>query len=397
MDKPAFEGGKPVRDSFLPFSQPFIGDKEIDEVTKVMKSGWLTIGPTTKEFEEKFKAYVGAKAAVPTNSCTGAMHTSLLALGIKHGDEVITSTLTYTATAHVIAYTGAKPVLVDIDPRTYNLNVELVRKKITKNTKAIIPVHYAGQPCDMKEIDQIAQEHKLRIVEDAAHAIGAEHDGKKIGGLGNPTCFSFYPIKNMTAAEGGMMTTNDENLAEKIRKLTFFGIDRSTWKRYGKGGQWYYEVQDLGYRYNMTDIQAAIGKTQLDKLDEFNKKRREFAKYLTSRFSKLKEIQTPAEKDGRVHCWHLYPIVIKPDLLTIDRNKFIEALATENIGTSVHFIPVHKHPYYQRTYGYTDEDFPVANKIFEGLLSLPLYPKMSQQDLEDVAIAVEKIVQYYRK
>ena len=397
MNKPALYGGKPVRDSFLPFAQPLIGDKEIEEVTKVMRSGWLTQGPTTKEFEEKFKAYVGAKAAVPTNSCTGAMHTSLLALGIKHGDEVITSTLTYTATAHVIAYTGAKPVLVDIDPQTYNLNVELVREKITEKTKAVIPVHYAGQPCDIKEIEEIAKEHDLRIVEDAAHAVGAEYGGKKIGGRGNPTCFSFYPIKNMTAAEGGMMTTNDENLAEKARKFAYFGIDRAAWKRYGKGGQWYYEVQDLGYRYYMTDIQAAIGKVQLEKLDEFNKKRREYAKYLTSRLGKLREVKTPTEKEGRVHCWHLYPIVINTDLLTIDRNKFVEALAAENIGTSVHFIPIHKHPYYQKTYGYNDNDFPVANKIFDGLLSLPLYPKMSQSDIDDVATAVEKVVQYYRK
>lgn len=397
MDNLALEGGKPIRTSFLPFAQPSIGDKEIEEVSKVMRSGWLTQGPTTKEFEEKFKTYVNAKAAVATNSCTGAMHTSLLALGIKHGDEVITSTLTYIATAHVIAYTGAKPVLVDIDSETYNLNVDLIREKITKNTKAIIPVHYAGQPCDMKEIEEITEEHNLRIVEDAAHAIGAEYAGKKIGGLGNPCCFSFYPIKNMTAAEGGMMTTDDENFAEKVRKLAYFGIEKATWKRYGKGAQWYYEVQDLGYRYYMTDIQAAIGKVQLGKLDEFNKKRREYADYLTSRLSMLKEIQTPSEKEGRVHCWHLYPIVVNTDLLTIDRNKFIEALAAENIGTSVHFIPIHKHPYYKRTYGYNDNDFPVANKVFDGLLSLPLYPKMSRNDLEDVVIAVEKIVQFYRR
>jgi len=395
MDKPALEGGKPIRDSFLPFDLPSIDDNEIDEVSKVMRSGWLTQGPNTKEFEEKFKKYVNAKAAVATNSCTGAMHASLLAFGIKPGDEVITTTLTYTATAHVIAYTGAKPVLVDIDSETYNLNVDLVREKITKNTKAIIPVHYGGQPCDMKEIEEIADEHDLRIVEDAAHAIGAEYGGKKIGGLGNPTCFSFYPTKNMTAAEGGMMTTNDENFAEKVRRLVYFGIDKDSWKRYGKGGQWYYEVQDLGYRYYMTDIQAAIGKIQLGKLDNFNKKRREYAKFLTSRLSKLKEIQTPVEKEGRLHCWHLYPILVNTDLLTIDRNKFIEALAAENIGTSVHFIPIHKHPYYKRTYGFNDSDYPTANKVFDGLLSLPLYPKMSSNDLEDVVTAIEKIVQYY--
>ncbi len=397
MEKPALEDGKPVRDSFLPFAQPLIGDEEIEEVSKVLRSGWLTIGPKTQEFEENFKNYINAKNAVALNSCTGGLHASLLALGIKNGDQVITSTLTHTATAHVIAYVGAKPILADIEPVTYNIDVNDVRKKITKNTKAIIPVHYAGQPCDMHEIQKLAEEYDLAIVEDAAHAIGAEYDGKKIGSLGNPTSFSFYPMKNMTAAEGGMVTANDDKLAEKIRKLSYFGIDRATWKRYGKEGQWYYEVQYLGYRYYMTDIQAAIGLVQLKKLDGFNKKRREYAEYLTSRLSKLEEIQTPVEKEGRKHCWHLYPIVLNTDLLKIDRNKFIEALAAENIGTSVHFIPIHKHPYYTRTYGYNDNDFPIANKVYNGLVSLPLYPKMAKADLEDVATAVEKIVSYYRK
>jgi len=396
MERPALEIGKPVRDSFLPFAQPFIGDEEIEEVSKVLRSGWLTIGPKVKEFEENFKNYINSKCAVALNSCTGGLHASLLALGIKK-DEVVTSTLTYTATAHVIAYVGAKPILVDIDPVTYNIDVNDIRRKITKNTKAIIPVHYAGQPCDMHEIQKIADENGLAIVEDAAHAVGAEYHGKKIGNLGNPTSFSFYPIKNMTAAEGGMVTTSDDKLAERIRKLSYFGIDRSVWNRYGKGGSWYYEVQELGYRYYMTDVQAAIGLIQLKRLEEFIRKRTEYARYLTSRLSKLDAIQTPREKDGRKHCWHLYPIVLNKHFLKIDRDTFIEALRAENIGASVHFIPIHKQPYYKRTYGYDDADFPVANTVFDGLISLPLYPKMTKEDLEDVATAVEKVVEYYRK
>ena len=404
MEKLVLKGGKPVRNSFLPYGQPLIGEEEIEEVSNVIRSGWLSKGPKTKKFEENFKNYIKSNFAVAVNSCTGGMHASLLALGIKHGDEVITSTLTFVATANVIAYVGAKPVLVDIDPITYNMDVNDIRKKITKKTRAVIPVHFAGQPCDMHEIQQIAEEHDLVIVEDAAHAIGAEYHGKKIGSLGNLTSFSFYPTKNMTAGEGGMVTTNDYKLAEKVRKLSFFGIDRPSWERYetakqsnGKEPYWYYEVQELGYRYYMTDIQAAIGLVQLKKVEEFNKVRREYARYLSSALSRLNEIQVPVEKEGRRHCWHLYPIVINTDLLKIDRNKFVEALAAENIGTGVHFIPIHKQPYYQRTYGYNDADFPIANEVCSSIISLPLYPKMTRADLVDVVRAVHKVVEYYGK
>ncbi len=404
MEKLVLDGGKPVRNSFLPYAEPLIGNEEILEVSNVIRSGWLSRGPKTTEFEENFKNYIKSDFAVAVNSCTAGMHASLLALGIKYGDEVITSTFTFVATAHVIAYTGAKPVLVDINPLTYNMDINDLRRKITDKTKAIMPVHFAGQPCDMREIQEIAKEHDLAIVEDAAHAAGAEYDGKKIGSLGNLTCFSFYPTKNMTAAEGGMVTTNDNKLAKKIRKLSFYGIDRSPWERYeegwehgGKRSQWYYDAQELGYRYYMIDIQAAIGLMQLKKLDEFNRVRREYAKYLSSALSKLNEIRVPLEKEGRKHCWHLFPIVINTDLLRIDRNKFIKVLAAENIGAGVHFIPVHKHRYYQRCYGYNDTDFPVANRIFNGIVSLPLYPKMTRADLEAVVTAVHKVVERYRK
>jgi len=397
VQKPKIEGGEPVRDEFLPFAQPWITEEEIEKVSEVLRSGWLTSGPNVSEFEKKFGGYVGAKCSIATNSCTGALHVSLLSLGVGQGDEVITTPHTYAATGHVIAYVGAKPVLADIKSDTFNIDPEKIKEKITDRTKAIIPVHYAGQPCDMDEIMGMAEEHDLFVVEDAAHAIGAEYKGKKIGTMGDTTCYSFYAIKNMTTGEGGMITTDREDLEDTLRKFTYFGINKDAWKRYQKAGKWYYEVERLGYKYNMMDMQAAIGLVQLNKLDEFNETRRKYAKYLTKKLGEIPEIQTPSEKGDVKHVWHLYPILVKTEELKIDRNKFIDAMVAENIGMSLHFIPLHRHPYYQETFGYKEGDLPVADYVYERITSLPLYPKMSKDDLDDVVEAVQKIVSYYRK
>ncbi len=397
MEKPAIDGGKSVRDKFLPVALPWINEEEINIVGDILRSGWLTTGPKVKEFEEKFANYVNAGYAVALNSCTGAMHCALLALGIKKGDEVITSTLTFAATGHVIQYVGAKPVLVDIKKDTYNIDPEEIKNKITKNTKAVISVDYAGQPCDYDEILKIANEYNLYTIDDSAHAVGAEYKGKKIGTLCDVTCFSFYAIKNMTTGEGGMATTNNDNFANKIRKFSYFGISKDAWKRYAHGGKWYYEIEDLGYKYNMMDIQAVMGLKQLEKVDGFNEIRRNYAKYLTDKLSKIPEIQIPIEKNNLKHVRHLYPIVVKTEMLKIDRNKFIDALNAENIGTSVHFIPLHRHPYYQKTFGYKVGDFPVADYVYERFISLPLYPKITERDLDNVVDAVKKIVEWYRK
>lgn len=397
MERPALENGKPVRDEFLPFAQPWITNEEIDEVVTVLKSGWLTTGPKTLEFESRFKEYIGAKQAVAVNSCTGGLHISLAVLDIGEGHEVITSSLTFAATANVAVIRGAKPVFVDVRKDTFNMDPEKIEAAITKRTKAIIPVHYGGQPCDMDAIMEVAKHYDLYVIEDASHAVGAEYNGKRIGTIGNLNCFSFYANKNMTTGEGGMVTTEDGKLADEMRKWRLHGISKDAWNRYGRTGSWYYEVEHAGFKYNMMDIQAAIGLVQLKKLNGFIEMRQKYAHYLTERLSDLPELRLPVEKENVRHVWYLYPILIRTEMLRIDRNRFIEALAAENIGTSVHFIPLHLHPFYKKTFGYKEGDFPNAEYIYQGLISLPMYPKMTQKDLDDVTKAVTKIVSYYRR
>jgi dTDP-4-amino-4,6-dideoxygalactose transaminase len=297
----------------------------------------------------------------------------------------------------VIVHAGATPVFTDITADVFNIDPDEIGRKITPRTKAVIPVHYGGHPCDMDEIVEIAQEHDLLIIEDAAHAPLAEYKGRKIGTIGDLTCFSFYATKNLTTAEGGMITTNDEELAEKLRMLSLHGLSRGAWKRYSEKGSWYYEVLYPGYKYNMTDIQAALGLHQLAKLRNFQEKREEYVSLYDRVFREMSEIETPQMREYVRHAWHLYPILINPDYLEIDRGAFIEALKAENIGTSVHFIPLHLHPYYQETFGLKRGDFPITEQVYDRILSLPLYPKMTETDVEDVIIAVKKVVGQNRK
>lgn len=397
MEKPAIEGGTPVRKDYLPYHKPSIGDEEINEVVSTLRTGWITTGPKTKKFEERFKEYIGSKYAVAVNSCTAALHLSLVANDISKGDEIITTPYTFAATGEVIIQTGAKPVFVDIDRGTYNIDSERIKEAITYKTKAIIPVHFGGQPCDMKAIIDIAEDHHLLVIEDAAHAMGSEYDNRKIGTIGDLTTFSFYATKNITTAEGGMVTTNDKKKAEKIQILSLHGISKDAWKRYTSQGSWYYEILYAGYKYNMTDIQAAIGLAQLRKVDDFNKIRNKYAEMYNHAFRGFEEIDTPEVLPNVKHAWHLYPLRIKYEMLRVHRNGFIESLRKENIGVSVHFIPLHLHPFYRETFGFKPEDFPISYEEYLHEISLPLYPNMSEADVHDVIEAVKKLIEWYRK
>jgi dTDP-4-amino-4,6-dideoxygalactose transaminase len=373
---------------FIQYCRASFSREEIDVVAKVIESGWLTTGPNVAAFESEFKAYVGSKHAIALNSCTGGLHCSLAALGVGPGDEVITTPLTFVATGHTIVWTGAKPVLVDIDPKTYNIDPVRVEKAVTAKTRAILPVHYAGLPCDMDAIQDIARRRKLAVIEDAAHAAGSEYKGKKIGVVGDVTCFSFYPTKNMTSGEGGMVTTDDDALAERIRRFAFFGISRDVWERYGKKQSWQYDVVLPGFKYNMADVLAAIGRVQLRKLDEFNRRREDMARTLQTRLAPLAEfIILPPEGSAHMrHNWHLFPVQMKP--ARKNRDELIEFLRQNDIGSSVHFIPLHLFDYYQKAFGYKKGDFPETERVFENILSIPLYPALSSKDIDRIVSAM---------
>lgn len=378
-----------MKGNFLPYYQPLIGEDEINEVVDILKSGWLTMGPKTIEFENLIAEYTGAKHAIAVNSCTAALHLSLIALGVRKGDEVITTPFTFASTGNVIIHVGAKPVFVDIDRKTYNINPERIKETITPKTKAIVPVHYAGQPCDMKAIMEIAKDHNLFIVEDAAHAIGAEYENKKIGTFGTTTCFSFYVTKNITTGEGGAITINDEELADKLRILRLHGMSKDAWKRYSDKGSWYYEIADCGWKYNMTDIQAALGIHQIKKLDRFTEIRRKYARVYNEELGKINGIIIPYEKPNVKHVYHLYPILLEG----YNRDEFIIKMQEKGVGCSVHFIPLHIHPYYKKTFGFKRGDFPNAEWVYEREVSLPLYPKMTKEDLKYVVATVKRIIE----
>ncbi len=380
------------RATFLPFSPPKIGEEEINEVVDTLRSGWITTGPKTKRFEAEFAEYVGAPAALALSSCTAALHVALAALGVGPGDEVITTTMTFCATANVVEYVGAKLVLVDVEPDTLNMSPDKVEAAITDKTKAIIPVHYSGHPVDMDPIREMAAKRGISVLEDAAHGLTAKYKGQMIGSVGNPTAFSFYATKNLTTAEGGMLVGTPEFL-EKARILSLHGLSKDAWKRYGKGGSWYYEVVTPGFKYNMTDIQASLGLCQLRKLESFQQRRREVVAAYNKAFSGVAAIQTPTCREDIDHCWHLYVMRLVPGTLKIDRNKFIEELIERNIGPSVHFIPIHLHPFYVEKYGLKPTDFPIAQSNFERVMSLPLNPGLTDEDVNDVIEAVLEIVE----
>ncbi len=393
-----------ARTLFLPFALPDVDDAELQQIKEALDSGWVTTGPKTKQFEAEFAAAVGAKHAVAVNSCTAAMHLALEAIGLRPGDEVITTPYTFAASAEVIRYFDARPVLVDVDPRCLNIDPTQIEAAISPRTRAIIPVHIAGLPAELDAIIAIAAQHGLAIVEDAAHAFPTKYKGRMIGSplpltnhhypftINHFTCFSFYATKTLTTGEGGMICTDDDALAERCRIMALHGISKDAWKRYTAEGSWYYEIVAPGYKYNMTDIAAGMGLAQLAKAERMALRRREIARRFTQAFSSQPQVQVPHDRSDCQHAWHLYMLRLNLDQMRIDRAQFIEELKQRHIGASVHFIPLHLHPYYRETYGYRPEDFPVAYREYQREISLPIFSKMSDQDVQDVIDAVLEIM-----
>jgi len=397
IDKPALEGGDPVRSTVLPYATQSIGREEIEAVVETLKSVWITTGPREKEFSEKFAAYVGSKHAVAVNSCTSALNVSVVALGIGPGDEVITTPLTFVATTFAVIHAGATPVFADIRPDTFNIDPAEIEQKITPRTKAILPMHYGGTPVDLDPILAIAKKHKLKVIEDAAHASGAEYKGRKIGTFGDFTCFSFHAIKNMTSAEGGMITTADPEMASLLKALVFFGIPMDAYKRSTSPNPWHYDVEHLGYKYNMPDISAALGMVQLEKLDRFNARRAELTRMYNEAFSGMEEIITPVVTEGAKSSHHLYVIRIREEMMRVGRDHLLAALRAENIFANIHYTPIYRHPYFVKTMNLDPALFPACEAVASSIITLPLFPAMADEDLRSVVEAMSKIVKYYRK
>jgi len=386
-----------IRRGFLPFHLPEISEDEIQAVVATLRSGWLTTGPKVRQFEKDFSRYVGSRHTVAVNSGTAALHLALDAVGITEGDEVIVPTMTFAATAEVVLYLKARPVLVDCKRDTLNIDPDQIEKAITPKTKAIIPVHFGGRPSEMGRILEIARHHNLRVIEDAAHAVPARYGRKMVGTIGDITCFSFYATKTITTGEGGMVTTDNSEWAEHMRVMSLHGISKDAWKRYTADGPWSYEILYPGYKYNLTDLAAAIGVEQLKKCDRFWEVRQRYANLYNRGFRDVQEITAPPSVNGSQHAWHLYVIQLNLEQLSINRSEFITLLKERGIGTSVHFIPLHLHPFYRDKFGYRPEDFPEASSAFERIVSLPIYPKMTEADVQEVILAVTKIVRHYRQ
>lgn len=386
-----------MRETFLPYGRQWLDEDDIQAVVQVLQSDYLTTGPKILEFEKAFAQYVGAKYAVAIANGTAALHAACFAAGIKEGDEVITTPITFAASANSVLYCGGKPVFADINPNTYNIDPDEIRKQITSKTKAIIPVHFTGQPCDMKQIVEIAKESNLIVIEDAAHAVGADYKGRSIGSISDMTTFSFHPVKHITTGEGGMITTNDEQLYKKLLLFRSHGITRERdLMQEEYQGPWYYEQLELGYNYRMTDIQAALGLSQLNKVDKFIKRRREIAGMYTLAFREEANLITPLQQDGCNSTWHLYVIRLNLKNLKCSRRDFFEYLQQEKIGVNIHYIPVYKHPYYQRN-GYREVICPNSEQFYDSCLSLPIFPKMTNEDVEDVILSVKNILKRNEK
>jgi dTDP-4-amino-4,6-dideoxygalactose transaminase len=377
--------------TFLPFHRALIGEEEMDAVMDVLRSGWLTAGPRVKEFEARFGKYVGAEHAIAVSSCTAALHLALAAIGLNAGDEVILPTMTFAASGEVILYFNAKPVLVDSIPGSFHIDPAAVERAITSRTRAIMPVHYGGYPCEMDAILEIAQRHGLKVIEDAAHALPSSYKGRPVGAIGDITCFSFYATKTLTTGEGGMITTGDAAYAEKMRSLSLHGISKDAWKRYSADGTWRYDIQEAGYKYNFTDLQAALGLVQLAKCEAMSRARAEIAARYDRALDRSDAFEIPEAPSDVEHARHLYVILVNPRALRINRDRVIEELKNRGIGTSVHFIPLHLHSLYRERLGYRAGQFPNAEERFERAISLPIYPGMSDGDTERVIESLHEI------
>ncbi|NIM19611.1 MAG: aminotransferase class I/II-fold pyridoxal phosphate-dependent enzyme [Candidatus Latescibacteria bacterium] len=394
--KPALDGGTPVRDTFLPFYRAPIDDEDIECVAETLRSGWLTVGPKTEEFEAAIESYLGVKHAIVLSSCSEAMFLALKALGVGPGDEVITSALTFASTVHAIIHTGAIPVLTDIEEETFGPSPAEIKKRITHRTKAIMPVHFGGQACRIDDICAIADEKSLAVVEDAAHGFGAAYKGVKVGAFGDATAFSFYATKNLTTGEGGCLTVQDERFESKLRCLLYHGMSRDSWERYTDRGSWSYKVEVPGYKCNLNDILSSLGLSQLRKVDKQLERRAEVAHKYMMHLQTSPIFELPKVRDGNLHTWHLFVVRLNLEKLTVDRDHFTKALAAENIGCSVHFIPVYVHPFFV-PYKSSNDRFPACEDYFSRCISLPIYPGMEDGDVQDVVEALNKVASYYTK
>jgi dTDP-4-amino-4,6-dideoxygalactose transaminase len=378
-----------VRQDFLPLSRPSIGDREIEGVVDCLKSGWITTGPVCKAFEDRFCELTGASHAVSLTSATAGMHLILLALGIGEGDEIVTPSMTFASTVNMIVMLKARPVFVDINYDTLNINADLIEKRISRKTKAIIPVHFAGAPADMDRILEIAERHNLLVIEDAAHAVGTYYKGVHAGGFRHIAVFSFHPIKNITSGEGGMITHTDDALEAKLRLLRFHGIERDAWKRYGKGGNPKYDINLPGFKYNLPDMQAALGLAQLARLDEINHRRAELAGLYMKGLKDVKGLELPGVPEyPHVHSWHLFIIKI----LSMDRGLFMEKLSEYNVGYGLHFPACHRLSYIKRQFATGKGMLPETERAAERIISLPLFPGMSNDDVSYVCDAIKEIL-----
>lgn len=386
-----------MRETFLPFGAPLIEQAEIDEVVASLKSGWLGTGPKVHKFEEMFKEYKGVKYAMALNSCTAALHLSMLAIGIKPGNEVILPSMTFASTANAVIHAGGKPILVDCEKDTMNMDPEDIERQITPKTKAIIPVYFAGRPCNMDRIVDIANKHNLKIVEDAAHAIEAEYNGKKTGTFGDIGCFSFYVTKNIITGEGGMAITNVEEYANKIKRLSFHGIRKDKLHSSSDKKYKHYQVIDRGFKLTMMDIQAAIGIHQLPRVEKYWERRKEIWERYKEAFKDLPVFIPAPIPNGVKHSYHLYTLLLDIDKLNITRDEFLYEMAKRNIGVGVHYIALHLHPYYQQKYGYKQGDFPNADWISDRTVSIPLSAKLTDNDVQDVINTVREIITLYRR
>lgn len=390
----AIDGGTPVRNALLPYGRQSIGEDDIQAVADVLRSNWLTTGPKVAEFEEAFAGWVGARHAVSFSSGTAALHAAAFAAGLKAGDEAITSPLTFAATANCLLYQQSTPVFADVSPDTLNLDPEQIGARITARTKAVLPVDYSGHPADMDGINQLAARHKLTVIEDASHALGAEFRGRRTGCTADMTVFSFHPVKHLATGEGGMVTTGRPDYAETLRRFRNHGISSDARQRQADG-QWHYEMVLLGFNYRLTDIACALGLSQLKKLDQNLSRRRAIAARYAAAFHDLDAIRIPSVRAGVNPAWHLYPIRLNLERLTVDRAQIFRALRAENIGVNVHYIPVHLHPFYRDTFGHRPGTYPVAEDAYNRLISLPMFHGMSAEDVEDVIRAVRKVVGNY--
>ncbi len=383
---------RPRRENLLAFSPPDIGQEEIDEVVDSLRSGWITTGPKTARFERALAEYAGSEQALALNSATAGLFLCLKASGIGPGDEVITTPYTFAATVNVILHAGATPVLADVRREDFNIDPVRIDQAVTERTKAVIPVHFAGRSCDMDAIGAIAKKHDLAVIEDAAHAIGTEYKGRRIGGISRFTVFSFHAVKNVTTAEGGAITTNDGETADRLRAMALHGMDKDAWKRFSPGGRWQYDIVTPGYKSNMMDIQAALGIHQLRRLEANLVKRRNIADRYHKGLSGIPQITLPRDPEDGRHCWHLFPVLIDFAKLKIDRDRFIELLLQENISTNVHYLPVHLFSYYRQHLGYKPGDFPIAEDLSDREITLPLYTRLLPDDVDDVIAAVRRII-----